>query len=152
MKEPICSTIAQKIATDAITLADAPEFGHGDTADKPMAAPKVRSTNEMAAARNAPAITAPHSTKLATAAGGVLEPAGAGPTVVMALLSDGSSVQAEKAEDEQDDDHQTDEIDDAVHGVTSVGQSKQGLYGLKRSARKTPWFQSRSGSRSKTAQ
>jgi hypothetical protein len=34
----------------------------------------------------------------------------------MALLSDGTSVQAEKAEDEQDDDHQADEVDDAVHG------------------------------------
>ena len=81
----------------------------------------------------APASTAPHSTKLAAAAGAVLEPAGAGPTVVMALLR-WISAQAEKAEDEQDDDHQTDEIDDAVHGITSLGQSTQGLCGLKRPA------------------
>jgi len=87
MKAPICCTIAQKIATDAITLAEAPEFGQGDTADRPMAAPKVRRTNEMAAARNAPASTAPHSTKLAVAGGGGLEPIGPGLTVSMALLS-----------------------------------------------------------------
>src|SRR6478672_11578547 len=89
MNAPICCAIAQNTAMEAMTFADAPEFGQGDTADKPIAAPKVRSTKEMAAARKAPAITAPHSTKLApTAAGGGVAPTGPGLTVSIAFLSD----------------------------------------------------------------
>ena len=63
--EPICCTIAQNTAREPITLADRPEFGHGDVADRPIAVPKVRRTKERAAASTAPAQTAPHSTKLA---------------------------------------------------------------------------------------
>jgi hypothetical protein len=68
---------------DAITFADRPEFGHGEVADKPIAAPKVSSTNESAAASTAPANTAPHSTKLSPAVS-VLDTTGA-PTCVMAV-------------------------------------------------------------------
>jgi hypothetical protein len=85
MKAPICWAIAQKTATEAITFAETPEFGQGEVADRPMAAPKVRRTKEIAAARTAPASTAPHSTKLAPEAEMVLELAGAGPTCVMAF-------------------------------------------------------------------
>ena len=88
MNAPICWAIAQNTAIEATTFAEAPEFGQGETADRPMAAPKVRSTNEIAAARTAPASTAPHSTKLepTTAVGVALAPIGAGPTCVMAFL------------------------------------------------------------------
>ena len=48
--------------------ADTPEDGHGETTDNPIAAPKVRNTNDKAAAVRAPANTAPHSTKLVSAA------------------------------------------------------------------------------------
>ncbi len=84
MKAPICGTITQKIATDVTTLVDAPEFGQGETAESPIAAPNVNSTNEIAAARTAPANTALHSTKLVPGAGAtVAEAIGAGPTCVM---------------------------------------------------------------------
>jgi hypothetical protein len=36
----------------------------------------------------------------------------------MTFVSYSGLVQAEKAEDEQDDDHKADEIDDAVHGAS----------------------------------
>jgi hypothetical protein len=90
MNAPICCAIAQNAATEAMTRAETPEFGHGETADKPMAVPKVRSTNEIAAARNAPASTAPHSTKLepTAAVGAVLAEIGAGPTCVMVFSPD----------------------------------------------------------------
>src|SRR5947209_11749678 len=64
MMEPICCAIAQNTASEAISLADSPEFGHGDVADNPMAVPKASSTKEIAAASTAPASTAPHSMKL----------------------------------------------------------------------------------------
>jgi|SRR6476620_7339338 hypothetical protein len=115
MKAPICCTIAQNTAKDAMTLAETPEFGHGETAERPMAAPNVRRTNEIAIARKAPASTAPHSTKLTPAVGIVVVPTGPGPTVVMALRSKDSSMQPEQAEDEHNDDHEANEIDDAVH-------------------------------------
>jgi hypothetical protein len=67
-------------------LAETPEFGQGEVADRPMAAPNVQ-TNEIATASTAPARTAPHSTKLDLAAEAALELAGAGPTCVMAFLS-----------------------------------------------------------------
>src|SRR4029079_9522322 len=106
MNAPICCAIAQKTATDAITFADAPEFGHGEVAERPMAAPKVRRTKEIAAARAAPASTAPHSTKLEPGVTVVLAPNGAGPTCVMAFLPLlFTSVKPQKAEDEHDDDH-----------------------------------------------
>jgi hypothetical protein len=98
-----------------MTLAETPEFGHGETAESPIAVPKASKTNEMAIARKAPASTAPHSTKLTPAAGIVVVPTGPGPTVVMALLSKDPSMQPEQAEDEHDDDHEANEIDDAVH-------------------------------------
>jgi len=85
MNAPICCAIAQKTAIDAITFADTPEFGHGDVAERPIAAPKVSRTNEIAAASTAPASTAPHSTKLDPGAETPLP--GAGPTCVMAFLS-----------------------------------------------------------------
>jgi hypothetical protein len=72
---------------DAITFADAPEFGHGEVAERPMAAPKVRRTNESAAARKAPARTAPHSTKLDPGVAVTLPPTGAGPTCVIGVVS-----------------------------------------------------------------
>ena len=72
MMEPICCAMAQKTASEAMTLADSPEFGHGDVAERPMAAPKVSSTKDIAAARTAPAKTAPHSTKLKPAVGVVM--------------------------------------------------------------------------------
>ena len=50
-----------------MTLADSPELGHGEVAERPIAVPKVSSTNDSAAASTAPAKTAPHSTKLAPA-------------------------------------------------------------------------------------
>jgi hypothetical protein len=87
MNAPICCAIAQNTATDAITFVEAPEFGHGDVADRPMAAPKVRRTKEIAAANTAPASTAPHSTKLVPGAAVELDPSGAGPTCVMTFLS-----------------------------------------------------------------
>ena len=87
MNAPICCAIAQKTATEAITFAEAPEFGHGEVAERPMAAPKVRRTKEIAAARTAPARTDPHSTKLAPGVAVALEPSGAGPTCVMTFLS-----------------------------------------------------------------
>jgi hypothetical protein len=61
MKAPICCTSVQNTATPAITFVDMPEFGHGEVADKPIAAPKVSSTNEIAAASSAPATMGPHS-------------------------------------------------------------------------------------------
>src|SRR5436189_6300384 len=64
MKAPICCANTQKTATEAMTLAEAPAFGQGEVAERPMAVPKESRTNEMAAARKAPASTAPHSTKL----------------------------------------------------------------------------------------
>src|SRR6185295_11176758 len=87
MKAPICAAIAQKTAKEAMTLAETPEFGQGEVAERPMAAPKVRSTKVIAAARAAPARTAPHSTKLAPGVDAALELAGAGPTRVMTFLS-----------------------------------------------------------------
>ena len=40
-------------------VGDRPALGHGDTALRPMAEPKVRRTNEMAAAQSPPAMMAP---------------------------------------------------------------------------------------------
>ena len=84
MKEPICCASTQNTASEAITFAERPEFGHGEVAERPMALPNVRNTNESAAARTAPASTALHSTKpvvgAATTAG---DAAGAVPTCVM---------------------------------------------------------------------
>jgi hypothetical protein len=97
--------IAQKTASDAITFAETPEFGHGEVADRPMAAPKARSTKVIAAARTAPASTAPHSTKLAPPVDEALTLSGAGPTCVMAFcLPTTWLVKPEEAQDEQDDD------------------------------------------------
>ena len=106
MNAPICWAIAQNTATDATTFAEAPEFGQGEVAERPMAAPKVRRTKEIAAASTAPAITDPHSTKLEPGDAVGLDPRGAGPTCVMTFLSpkDGL-VKPEKAQDEEDDDH-----------------------------------------------
>jgi hypothetical protein len=87
MKAPICEAMAQNTAKEAMTFAEAPEFGHGDVAERPMAAPKVRSTKVIAAARTAPARTAPHSTKLAPGVDAALELIGAGPTCVMVFFS-----------------------------------------------------------------
>jgi hypothetical protein len=87
MNAPICCAIAQKTATEAITFAETPEFGQGEVADRPMAAPNVSKTNEIATASTAPASTAPHSTKLDPDVEAVLELAGAGPTCVMAFFS-----------------------------------------------------------------
>ena len=81
----------QKTAMDATTFADRPELGHGEVVESPMAVPNDSKTNEMAAARNAPAMTAPHSTKLCPCdewlepGGGVTM--GAGPTLVMVICS-----------------------------------------------------------------
>jgi hypothetical protein len=109
--------MAKKIAREAMTFADAPEFGQGDVAERPIAVPKVRSTNEIAAASTAPATTAPHSTKLVPAVevtrAGLT---GVGPTCVMPFSPhEAGLVKSKEAEDEQDDNHQADQIDDAVH-------------------------------------
>src|SRR6476661_933861 len=113
MKAPICCIIAHSTASVAMSFAGAPAFGHGEVADNPIAVPKVRSTKEIAAARKAPASTAPHSTKLAPAA--ELAPApGAGPTCVI----DNASTLA-KPECTQDEHHhhdQADDVDNVVHG------------------------------------
>jgi hypothetical protein len=107
MKAPICCAITQKTATDAITFVEATEFGQGEVAESPIAVPKVRSTKEIAAARKAPASTAPHSTKLApceewaVGAGGIIGP---GPTVVMTISPTSGLVEPQEAQDEQDDD------------------------------------------------
>ena len=79
------SATAQNTASEAMTLADSPEAGHGEAADSPIAVPKVSSTKDSAAASTAPAKTAPHSTKLAPAAS-VFAATGV-PTCVMTLLS-----------------------------------------------------------------
>src|SRR5262245_8110833 len=113
MIEPICCAIAQKTAIEAITFADRPEFGHGETADRPMAAPNVSRTNESAAASTAPANTAPHSTKLRPAVS-TLDATGT-PTCVMAVASY-DLMQPEEAQDEHHDHDQTDRVNDAVHG------------------------------------
>src|SRR5437762_3459391 len=90
MNAPICCAMAQKTASEAITFAETPALGQGEVAERPIAVPKVRSTNEIAAARKAPAKTAPHSTKLApceewtVGAGGLVGP---GPTLVMTSFS-----------------------------------------------------------------
>src|SRR5688572_30620257 len=118
MKAPICCTRAQNTASVATTFADIPESGQGEVADSPIAVPKVKSTNEMAAARAAPANTAPHSTKLAAPAGA----AGPGPTVVI-LISLGLP-QAEDAQNEHHYDNQADEINDAVHFTVSASGSR----------------------------
>jgi hypothetical protein len=105
--------MTQKIATEAITFAEAPEFGQGEVAERPIAVPKVRSTKEIAAARKAPANTAPHSTKLApwlewtvgAGAGGMIGP---GPTVVMIISPTSGLVEPQEAQDEQDDDDKAD--------------------------------------------
>ena len=76
--------------SDAITLAERPEFGHGEVAERPIAAPNVRSTKESAAARTAPANTAPHSTKLVPAVELALaEAPGAEAAYVIAFLLSG---------------------------------------------------------------
>jgi hypothetical protein len=62
MTDPICWAIAQNTAIDAITFADNPEPGHGEVAERPIAVPKVSRTKDNAAAKTAPAKTAPHST------------------------------------------------------------------------------------------
>jgi hypothetical protein len=49
-------------APQPIADADAPASAHGETAEKPIPAPKARSASDNAAATNAPAITAPHDT------------------------------------------------------------------------------------------
>jgi hypothetical protein len=90
MKAPICWAKIQKTAIDASTFADTPELGQGEVLERPMAVPNDSKTKEMAAARKAPAITAPHSTKLCPCdewlepGGGVVM--GVGPTVVMVIL------------------------------------------------------------------
>ena len=113
MMEPICCAIAQNTASEAITLADSPEFGHGDVADKPIAAPKVRRTKEMAAASTAPANTAPHSTKLKPAVS-VRAATGALVCTMISLLN--RLVQPKDAQDKHHDDNETDKVNDAVHG------------------------------------
>ena len=116
MNAPICCAIAQKTAMDAITLADAPEFGHGEVAERPMAAPKVRRTNESAAARKAPARTAPHSTKLEPGVAVTLAPDWSWTYLCHGVVLPAcTSVETEKAQDEHHDDDEADEIDDAVH-------------------------------------
>src|SRR5256885_1652445 len=86
-------------ALRAGAVGEAPELGQGEVAERPMAAPKVSRTNDIPAAKKAPARTAPHSTKLAPAVAVPLEPSGAGPTCVMTFVSYSGLVQAEKAED-----------------------------------------------------
>src|SRR6476659_9135358 len=78
MNAPICCAKVQNTASDASVFAESPEPGHGETAERPIAEPKVRKTKESAAAVMAPAMTAPHSTNLNPAAA----PA-AGPTCTM---------------------------------------------------------------------
>jgi hypothetical protein len=136
MNAPICCAIAQKTAIDASTFADIPEFGHGEVAERPIAVPKVSRTNEIAAASTAPASTGPHSTKLGLGLETAVELTGAGPTCVMAFLSQQTRlVKPKKAQDEQDDDHKADEIDDAVHGWSPrVQQSTDGLCGFRQRA------------------
>jgi hypothetical protein len=118
MKAPICCAIAQKTAIDAMTFAEVPEFGQGEVAERPMAVPKASRTNDIAAAKTAPAKTEPHSTKLAPAVAVpvALEASGAGPTCVMAFSPSSISVEPEQAQDEHHNDDEADEIDDAVHG------------------------------------
>ena len=55
------ATVHQMIAMPT-TQSRAPEFGHGDVSESPMAPPKVSNKNEMADAVIAPARTGPHST------------------------------------------------------------------------------------------
>src|SRR4029453_4319794 len=68
MNAPICCARVQNTASEASVFAETPESGQGDTAERPIAEPKVRKTKESAAAVTAPAMTAPHSTNLNPAA------------------------------------------------------------------------------------
>src|SRR6185503_12795504 len=125
MNVPICWAMIQKIAREAITLAGSPELGQGDVADSPIAVPKVRSTNESAAASTAPANTGPHSMKLGRAPVGTTPAAGAvrvAPSSVIWSFSSHSesSAEAEDAEDEHDHNDQPNKVDDAVHAVCSA--------------------------------
>jgi hypothetical protein len=110
--------MTHRIATAAMNFAEAPEFGHGEVNDRPIAVPNVRNTNERAAAKTAPAKTALHSTKLAPA--GALTDAdavGDGPTWVMDRNSlERGLAKAQKTQDKHDDHDETDQIDDAFHG------------------------------------
>jgi hypothetical protein len=87
MNAPICCINAHKIASEAKTFADRPELGQGEVAERPIAVPKVSSTNEIAAASTAPANTAPHSTKLVPGAADAEAETGVGPTVAMTVSS-----------------------------------------------------------------
>ena len=46
MNAPICCASVQKTASEPRVFAEIPEFGHGDTAERPIAEPKVRNTND----------------------------------------------------------------------------------------------------------
>ena len=50
------------MAVRPIREAEAPAFAHGDTAEKPIPAPKARSASDKAAATKAPAMTAAQDT------------------------------------------------------------------------------------------
>src|SRR3954463_12990227 len=133
MMDPICCAIAQNTASEAITLADSPEFGHGEGADSPIAAPKVSSTKEIAAASTAPASTAPHSTKLKPAVS-VRDATGALTCTMISLLN--RLVQPKDAQDEHHHDDQTHKVNDAVHdAATSAKQSNLGLCAFELSGR-----------------
>src|SRR5215468_5963222 len=113
MNAPICCIMTHSTAKLAISFVEAPTLGHGEVADKPIAVPKVRSTNEIAAASNAPASTAPHSTKLTPATGAATPAAGADPTCVMTMPP---LAKPKGAENEHHDHDETDDVDDVVHG------------------------------------
>src|SRR2546423_1752124 len=104
-----------------------PEFGHGEVADRPMAAPNVRKTNDRAAANTAPARTALHSTKLGLTVS-VLAAIGV-PTWVMMVVSSLILMQAKRAQDEHHDDDQTDKVNDAVHVIGMLGYVPAGPAG-----------------------
>jgi hypothetical protein len=57
-----CIRTIQMMAVQPIIEADAPAFAHGETAERPIPAPKARSASDKAAATNAPAMTAPQDT------------------------------------------------------------------------------------------
>jgi hypothetical protein len=134
MAAPICWAIAQNTAKIAINFVDAPASVRGDTKDSPIADPNVRKTNESAAAIVPPANTALHSTKLVPGAAAVrTEPVVAD----MSTIANSSYVRSAKAQETQnhhDDDHEADEVNDAVHSilheVTRVKRSTIDLTGF----------------------
>src|SRR5262249_62106418 len=53
MTAPICCAMVQKTASEATSRVGKPEFGHGEVAERPIAAPKVSSTNDRRATADA---------------------------------------------------------------------------------------------------